>query len=190
MNETETPTLTERIIEAIVVHGGIAEDVEYLSNEAVHALGLNLAQAGIKARTPNPAFVVIPLNDLKGNMDNFKWVRNHLAKLKFNVESTDGPKIIELIKCKPGKTEAVLKEINENGFIPAPSPYVLGLGVQYPDVIKEYGRIISLDEQNVLLRGSCDPCFLYLYWDGLRNLSLTKRAGWWDDRWWFAVVRK
>jgi hypothetical protein len=43
MNETETPTLTERIIEAIIANGGIAEDVQYLSDEAVHALGLNLA---------------------------------------------------------------------------------------------------------------------------------------------------
>jgi hypothetical protein len=192
MNETETPTLTERIIEAIIANGGIAEDVQYLSDDAVQALGLNLAQTGIKARTPNPAFVVTPLNNMKGNAKHFDWVYDHITKtnLKFKVESNDGPKTVELIKCKPGETEDVLKEIDERGFMPVPSPYVLGLGVQHPAVIKEYGWIVSLDEQNLLLSDDGDPCFLSLGWDDERVLSLTRRAGGWNGIWWFAVVRK
>lgn len=190
MNKRKTPKLIERIIAAIVANGGIAEDVEYLNDNAVQALGLKLAHIGIQARIENPAFVVTPLNDIEGNMGNFKHPAKHLAKLKFNVECADGPKTIELIQCKPGKKEVVLKEIDERGFIPAPSQYLLGLGVQYPAAIKQYVWIISLDEQNILLRENGTPCFLYLYCDGCRNISLTKCDGLWNIRWWFAVIRK
>lgn len=188
--ETETKPLEERIADAIIANGGIAEDIKYLSDDAVLALGLNLAQTGIKARTPNPAFVVTPLNDIKGNMKNFDWAYDHLANLTFKMESNDGPKTIELIKCKPGETEAILKQIDIDGFMPAPSPYVLGLGVQHPGVIKEYQWIVSLDEKNLLLDGRGSPCFLVLDWRGGRRLGLARRAGGWDDDWWFAVVRK
>lgn len=187
---TDIKTLEERIADAIIASGGIAEDIQYLSDDAIQALGLNLAQTGIKKRTPNPAFVVTPLNDIKGNMKNFDWAYDHLAKLTFKVESNDGPKTIELKKYKPGETEDILKQIDEDGFVPAPSPYVLGLGVQHPAVIKEYEYIVSLDENNVLLRDDGYPCFLSLYWSGGRSLYLTERAGKWDDYWWFAVVRK
>jgi hypothetical protein len=150
---------------------------------------LSLAQTGIKARTPNPAFVVTPLNDIKGNMKNFDWAYVHFANLAFKLESNDGSKTIELKKYT-GETENILKQIDADGFMPAPSPYVLGLGVQHPAVIKEYGYIVSLDEKNVLRRDGGDPCLLSLSWHGKRNLDLTKRAGEWHDDWWFAVVRK
>ncbi len=188
--DTLIKPLEERIAEAIIANGGTSEDIKYLSDDAVLALGLNLAQTGIKARTPNPAFVVTPLKDIKGNMKNFDWAYDHLANLAFKVESNDGPKTIELKKYTPGETEDILKQIDADGFMPAPSPYVLGLGVQHPAVIKEYGYIVSLDENNVLLDAYGDPCFLYLSWRGQRNLNLTSRAGRWYDYWWFAVVRK
>ena len=187
--ETATKPLEERIADAIIANGGIAEDVKYLSDDAVLALGLNLAQTGIKARTPNPAFVVTPLNDIKGNMKNFDWAYDRLANLTFKVESNDGPKTIELKKYT-GETEDILKQIDADGFVPAPSPYVLGLGVQHSAVIKEYRWITSLDEKNLLLDGHGDPCFLSLRWYGKRFLNLTTRAGKWNDDWWFAVVRK
>lgn len=184
-----TKSFEERIANAIIANGGIPEDIQYLSDDTILALGLNIAQTGIKARTPNPAFVVTPLNDIKGNMKNFDWAYEHLAKLAFKLESNDGPKTIELKKYT-GETEDILKQIDADGFVPAPSPYVLGLGVQHPAVIKEYGWITSLDEQNVLLYDRGYPCFLDLDWDGERYLGLTYRAGEWDGRWWFAVVRK
>ncbi len=184
-----TKSFEERIAEAIIANGGIPEDIQYLSDDTILALGQSLAQSGIKARTPNPAFVVTPLNDIKGNMKNFDWVYDHLANLVFKVESNDGPKTIELKKYT-GETEDILKQIDADGFVPASSPYVLGLGVQHPSVIKEYQWITSLDEKNVLLSDGGGPCFLSLYWGGERRLRLTSRAGEWDDRWWFAVVRK
>ena len=184
-----TKSFEERIADAIIANGGIPEDIQYLSEESILTLGLSLAQTGIKARTPNPAFVVTPLNDIKGNMKNFDWAYEHLAKLTFKVESNDGPKTIELKKYT-GETEDILKQIDADGFVPAPSPYVLGLGVQHPGVIKEHGWIVSLDEKNVLRGGSGRPCFLDLNWLGERFLGLTECAGLWDDFWWFAVVRK
>lgn len=186
---TALKPLEERIADAIIANGGDASDIKYLSDDAILALGLNLAQTGIKARTPNPAFVVTPLNDIKGNMKNFDWAYDHLAKLNFKTESNDGPKTIELKKYT-GETEDILKQIDADGFTPAPSPYVLGLGVQHPAVIKKYGYIVSLDEKNLLLDDDGDPCFLSLSWDVKRNLDLTSRVGEWYDRWWFAVVRK
>jgi hypothetical protein len=187
--ETVIKPLEERITDAVIANGGIPEDIQYLSDDAILALGLNLAQTGIKARTPNPAFVVTPLNDIKGNMKNFDWAYDHLATIAFKLESNNGPKTIELKKYT-GETEDILKQIDADGFVPAPSPYVLGLGVQHPAVIKEYGWITSLDENNVLLRDDGNPCFLNLDWDDECSLSLTRRAGEWDDDWWFAVVRK
>lgn len=184
-----TKSFEERIANAIIANGGIPEDIKYLSDDTILALGLNLAQTGIKARTPNPAFVVTPLNDIKGNMKNFDWAYDHLANLTFKLESNDGPKTIELKKYT-GETEDILKQIDADGFVPAPSPYVLGLGVQHPGVIKEYGWITSLDEKNVLRDGHGIPCFLNLYCYDKRTLYLTRRAGKWRDHWWFAVVRK
>lgn len=184
-----TKPLGEWIADAIIANGGIPEDIQYLSDDTILGLGRNLAQTGIKARTPNPAFVVTPLNDIKGNMQNFDWAYDHLANLAFKVESNDGPKTIELKKYT-GETEDILKQIDVDGFVPAPSPYVLGLGVQHPGVIKEHGWITSLDEENVLLDDDGDPCFLDLGWDVERGLSLASRAGGWYDSWWFAVVRK
>ena len=165
------------------------KDIKYLSDDTILTLGLSLAQTGIKQRTPNPAFVVTPLNDIKGNMKNFDWAYDHLANLAFKVESNDGPKTIELKKYT-GETEDILKQIDADGFVPAPSPYVLGLGVQHPAVIKEYGYIVSLDEKNVLLFDGGSPCFLRLRWCDGRNLNLARRAGRWVGFWWFAVVRK
>jgi hypothetical protein len=186
---TAIKPLEERIADAIIANGGIPEDIQYLSEESILTLGLSLAQTGIKARTPNPAFVVTPLNDIKGNMQKFDWAYDHLANLNFKVESNDGAKTIELKKYT-GETEDILKQIDADGFVPAPSPYVLGLGVQHPGVIKEHGWITSLDEENLLLDDCGLACFLDLRWDGRRNLGLTRRAGEWDGSWWFAVVRK
>lgn len=189
--ETQTFTLTEAIIEAIVANGGMAEDIQYLSDKAIRALGLHLAQAGIEVRNPNPSFVVDPVNDIGENMEDFDWAYSHLSKLKFKVEGIDGPQTVELIRCKPGYSKAVLREIKERGFIPALSSYVLGLGLQHPAIIKKYGWITSLDEQNVLLDDEGDPSFLSIYWDAGNNLDLVERAGEWDERcqWWFAVIR-
>lgn len=140
--------------------------------------------------TKTNTYQVNPLNDIKGNMGNFDWAYGKLGNLAFKVECNGGPKTVELIKCDPGETEAILKQIGDRGFMPAPSPYVLGLGVQHPGVIEKYRYIVSLDEANLLPLGDGDPSFLDLYWDGERNLNLASRACGWFGDWWFAVVRK
>lgn len=140
--------------------------------------------------TKTKTYTVQPLNDIKANMDKFDWAYSWLENVSFKTPAKDEPLEIELIQCRIGQTEDILKEIDERGYIPAPSPYLLGLGVQYPKVHKEYKYIVSLDEKNLLLDGDGDPCFLSLGWDGERRLGLATRAGEWDVDWWFAVVRK
>lgn len=179
----------ERIIEVIIANGGVPEDIQYLSDDTILALGLNLAQTGIQQRTPNPAFVVNPCNDIKENIKNFDWASPRLTNSTFKLESNDGPKTIELKKYT-GKIEDILKQIDADGFVPAPSPYVLGLGVQHPDIIKKYGWVTSLDEKNFLLRDRGRLGLLSLGWGGKRNLHLAQRLGEWGDFWWFAVIRK
>lgn len=143
-----------------------------------------------KTETVTKIHAVTPVNDIQSSLGSFDWHWSMLDGMKFETPSIVEALEVEIIRCKPGETEAVLKEIDGRGFIPAPSPYVLGLGVQHPAVIKEHGWIVSLDEQNVLLDGSGGPCFLDLDWSDGRGLSLAERAGGWDDDWWFAVVRK
>ena len=187
-----TQTLTERIIEAILANGGTEEDIQYFTDEMATDMGKQLATKGAKARTPNPAYIVTPVNDIQGSLDKFDWHYDWIKKQKlvFKVDSSDGPKTIELIKCTPASTDATLKEIDSLGFMPAPSPYLLGLGVQHPDVIKEHEWIVSLDDANLLPDEYGDLCFLDLDWRGERDLFLTERDGEWRDDWWFAVVRK
>lgn len=146
----------------------------------------------IKTRTQNPTFTVTPVNDIQGNLDKFDWYYDWLKRqnMKFKVESHGDSLTVELIKCKPAGTEGILKQIDELGFISVPSPYILGLGVQYPEVIKKYGYIVSLDENNLLPREGGSPSFLHLFWYGERILNLAIRDGGWDGGWWFAVVRK
>jgi hypothetical protein len=50
--------------------------------------------------------------------------------------------------------------------------------------------VLMMPCTNLLLNDNGNPCFLNLNWNDKRNLNLTKRAGKWNDNWWFAVVRK
>lgn len=177
--------------EKVLAFGGLEEDLKLLKEEDFDAIAKALAEAGIKSRTPNPAFIVNPINSVEGIQNHFDWVYDWITPKHCPLKSVEGAKTIELIKCKPGETEDVLKEIDERGFYPAPSNYVLGLGVEYPETIKEYQYIVSLDENNVFTDEEGHPCFLVLHWHGSRYLSLYKgRAGEWDGGWWFAVLRK
>ncbi len=137
-------------------------------------------------------FVVNPINDIQASLDNFGWYYEWIKtqKLEFNLESTDGSQAVELIKCKPGKFDVILREIDARGYMPAPSPYLLGLGVQYPQVIKEYGLIVSLDENNLLPREDNRLCFTGLSWRNLNVLYLVETRTNFINGWWFAVLKK
>lgn len=181
-----------KISDAIVQNGGIATDINFFTDEMANEIGKKLATKGIKTRTPNPAFSVKPINTVKGIKKFFDWMYTWITTaycpLKLVVDES---KVIELIKCKPMQsTEETLKEIDGRGFIPAPSNYVLGIGVNHPDVHKEYKYIISLDKNNIFTDEGGDPCFLCLGFDGERYLSMADEASHWGGRWWFAVVRK
>ena len=182
---------SDRIKKAIVENGGTETDTEFLTDELALEFGKKLAQKGIQSRTKNPAYNVKPINTVDGIKKYFDWMYDWITPkhcpLKPVVEES---KIIELIKCKPGSTEATLKEIDERGFEPAPSNYVLGLGVQHPEAHTEHKYVVGLDKQNLFGDESGGPCFLCLGWDDERGLGVVGEASDWSDGWWFAVVRK
>lgn len=183
-------TIEDILKEKILAFGGLEEDLKFLKEEDFDAIAKVIAETGIKSRTPNPAFIVNPINSVEGIQNYFDWVYDWITPEHCPLKPVEGAKTIELIKCKPGETEDVLKEIDERGFISAPSNYVVGLGVDHPGTIKEYQYIVSLDENNVFTDENGIPCFLNLFWNGERYLYLFERAGLWDDDWWFAVIRK
>lgn len=118
-------------------------------------------------------YEVTPINDIQSSFAHFDWHWSVLDGMRFVTPSaTEDAAKIELIRCKPGTTEETLREIGERGYAAAPSPYLLGLGVQHRAVIEECGLIVSLDERNLLLYDGGDPCFLSLDWDGERDLVL------------------
>jgi len=148
---------------------------------------------GVNQNAPaNPAYSVTPINTVKGIKDSFDWMNDWITVKHCPLKPVaDEPKIIELIKLTPGlSTEASLKEIDELGFEPAPSNYVLGLGVQHPDAQREHKYVVSLDKQNLFPDEDGGQCFLCLSWYGKRYLDMAAEAFDWADGWWFAVVRK
>jgi hypothetical protein len=146
----------------------------------------------ITIQTALDSFPVSPCNDLQENLDHFDWHYEGIKKQKlvFKNQSMDGVQSIEIIKCKPGTYEIILREIDERGYIPAPMPYLLGLGVQNLDVIKKYKWITSLDQNNLLSREDKRQCFLGLSWRNLNALNLVEIRTKFDSTWCFAVLKK
>lgn len=106
---------------------------------------------------------VTPTTDIVGNLNHFGYVDSNLKEtwVTNQLESSSVPKTIELIKCNQGTTEQIRKEIDDRGYISVPSSYLIGLGVQYSEAVKEHleplhtlWRIISLDEKSELVIGS------------------------------------
>lgn len=179
------------IKKAIIDNGGLETDTEFLIDELASEFGKKLAQKGIQSRTKNPAYNVKPVNTVDGIKKYFDWMYDWITPKHCLLKPVaDESKIIELIKCKPGSTEATLKEIAERGFDPAPSNYVLGLGVQHPDAHREHKYVVSLDKENLFDDKDGRPCFLCLYWYGKSSLDMARESGGWHGHWWFAVVRK
>lgn len=130
------------------------------------------------------SFVVKPVNDIQGSLEKFTsfypWIKE--MNLQFKTESQEGPMKIRLIHWDKAKSES---------FIPAPSPYLLGLGIEYPEVIEKYGFILSPDSQNLFFDENGSHCYLNLCKDGPRNRNWTgprilglvptfvDRTGWW-----------
>jgi len=145
----------------------------------------------------NPTFLVAPENDLQGSLKKFDWHEKSIEtkKLCFAVETNKDSKWIKLVKCIPAKTDQTLREIDKRGFIPMPSPYLLGLGIQHQAAVKKYRLIVSLDEEN-LLPNVYGPCFLCLCYEnekfgpGLIQKDGIGNNGEFCEDWWFAVINK
>ncbi len=183
-------TIEDILKEKVLAFGGLEQDLNLLKETDLDSIAKALVERGIKSRTPNPTFTVNPINSVDGIQKYFDWVYEWIMPEHCPLKPVEGAKIIELIKCKPGETEDILKEIDERGFYPAPSNYVVGLGVDHPGTIKEYQHIISLDEKNIFTDKVGVTCSLSLYWFGRRHLILSKHERGWGVYWWIAVIRK
>jgi len=182
---------SDLIKKAIADNGGLETDTEFLTDELASEFGKKLAQKGIQSRTKNPAYNVRPINTVEGIKKHFDWMYDWITPKHCPLKPVaEEAKIIELIKCKPGSTEATRKEIDERGFESAPANYLVGLGVQHPDAHTEHKYVVSLDKQNLFGDSYGFPCFLCLNWFVGRRLSMVDDSNDWSDDWWFAVVRK
>lgn len=141
----------------------------------------------------NPQFKVFPVNTVKDVSKKFmyyeEWITPENCPLKLTL---DEPKIVELIKVKPGKYKTILQRMqNGNIFIPAPSNYLIGLGMQYPELYKEFENIISFDEDNVFPDEYGFPSVMTINFDHKHSLYLRGIAREeFDEKWWIAVIRK
>lgn len=137
---------------------------------------------------------VNPLNKIQENLEKFGERYYPLIKennLEFKFIGATFAKDIELIKCEPAEMDATLREIDERGYVSVPSPFILGLGVENPYLLKEYyGCIISLDSVNLLRDMYPYSGFLFLDLCTDLRLGLAKSDGKFSDHWRFAVVSK
>jgi hypothetical protein len=143
-------------------------------------------------------FLVHPVNDIQGNIPNFDGgahpdiEANNMVLKKSHYQYE--PQYVELIQCTPGETEDIAREIARRGYISAPTPYVVGLGVQHGTVLAgQYKAIVSLDLKNIFYRKDGQPCFLSLNWvrgTGLILSVANKKGQWIASGWWFAVIKK
>lgn len=141
--------------------------------------------------------MVEPVNDLQaataGYFDEKCRLDIQTERMCFKVFSYV-PRYVELIECHPGTTNQILSEIDRRGYVPAPSPYVLGLGIQYVEVFTKYRYIVGLDKNNLLCRKDGVECFLSLNQpagNGDNLLSLATHQGVWIAAgWYYAVIKK
>lgn len=141
--------------------------------------------------TKTKTYKLKPTNTVEGINKHFDWVYSWITVEHCPLKPQTEEKEIELINFgKYVTTENALNKFDEMGYEAAPSNYLLSLGIEHPEVIKEKGLVVSLDESNLLPSEDGDLCFLSLDWDGKRDLRLTTQEGEWGDFWWFAVVRK
>ena len=185
---SDVKTLEERIKEAIVYFGGKPEDIRHIVGRALGNLAGELSSIGRKHR--NNTFIVDPINTIKGNTTSFDWVLPSLENAAFKKVSNLGKKEIILIEWDPSwfDTQGILEQIDAQGFIPTPSPYVFGLGIQFPKVFEDYGYITSLDNENLFLNEEGNTGYLCIGSEGEHLLDVTKNK--WTKEWWFAVMFK
>lgn len=131
---------------------------------------------------------VVPINNIEVNLGKFHTHHSNIAKFRFNNKFR---KIIEVsIACdfKQAETNETIKENNRCGFIFVPSSYVLGLGIEYPHLIKKYGCISSIDDNNLLPNKNGGGYLSLRHAYGKNELYLIDRCGTWGVCWNFLVV--
>ena len=151
---------------------------------------VNQSKSDVSSGITIPSYNVLPINEIEPNLKKFNKYYNWIQKKHFEFKlKSNGLRKIELIKCQPKQTHQILKEMEERGYLPAPSPYLLGIGIQYPGAVEKYGAIVSLDQNNLFVHEGGELCFLDVFWQEGCYLNLAESKDVWDPRWWFAVIR-
>ena len=141
--------------------------------------------------TTTKTYNIKPINTVKDIDKHFDWMYDWITPEHCPLKKVSKSLDVELINLgKYISTDNAILELDKMGYKPAPSNYVLGLGVQHPEAHKEHKYIVSLDKENIFAGEDGGPCFLCLGWDDGRRLILASESYDWNDRWWFAVIRK
>lgn len=154
-------------------------------------------------------YVVEPVGSLKGIEAHFGFVDGQLSdSCVLNPCPLSGSKKVQLIKCGGTNTE-ILESISSMGYMPAPTQYLLGLVIQYPELPIKYKGVFSIDGNNRLPRQQFPEFYGYIgvsylpgQWpmrgaDDYITYLLVENIGW-DEAGngisnppkWYAVIRK
>ena len=154
----ENSTFELQVIKAIIENGGTADDILLFNEQTAKVAGFQIARAARKHQLETQVYVVEPVNDLKANLDKFQRIYDFKSKNRFMKEPVN-PKInvpsfsalpVTFISLDGDGPDDIAKQIDEKGFVFAPTPYVVGLGIQYPEVYSKYHKIRTLKEKTGL----------------------------------------
>ena len=96
-------------------------------------------------------FIVSPVNNLQSNLHHFDhdiWLENKHVKFSRN---NSCPMRIQLAEAFFGTIDSIIYDFKQEGFICAPSPYLLGLGIKYPLELREFSSVASMDTVNLMI---------------------------------------
>ena len=96
-------------------------------------------------------FIVNPINDLQGYLDLFehdKWLKRKYISFK---TKSSAPMLIQLVQGFFGTIDSIRYELNEEGYICASSPHLLGMAIKYASQLREYSSITAMDTENLMI---------------------------------------
>jgi hypothetical protein len=140
--------------------------------------------------------LVEPCNDIQQALSLFDTFHDDIKTQNMVLTvASHGAKEIEFVECPPGKeTGELLLWIDQQGYMPAPTPYILGLGSpEHSLLVEALGYILGLDMHNLVRKKDGEPCFIttnYVRRTG-RILSIAKSKGYWmASGWYLAIIKK
>lgn len=139
------------------------------------------------------SFVVKPIDTL--NLDTLKkcfdqvneWITPEHCNLK---KSKSKEKTVYILKCDTGTVTDIIISLFRKGYVPATTPYLIGLGMQYPEVQVKYNYILALDMNNAFPDRNENNSLIFLRNDNMRRLDIIGMGRRWNDKWWYVAAFK